>query len=156
MPPVATEPERPAGSWFGPKPFTSRACVAACTVLGLGLVVERVPSLAPLRILHPLSHEAPARTHLDPAPAVGEAKITSATETRAELSLPDLAALKVAQSALGGKQQADDVALPVIDAAEPPLPLADPGGQALNGFFPRAEANRAAIAARRDARRALR
>jgi len=72
---------------------------------------------------------------LDPAPAVGEAKITSTTETRGELSQPDSAALMAAQSALTSKPQAGDVALPAIDAAEPPLALADPGGQALTGFF---------------------
>ena len=66
---------------------------------------------------------------------VGEAKITTATEPRSELSQPDSAALRAAQSALASKQQPGDVALPTIDAAEPPLPLTDPGGQALNGFF---------------------
>jgi lysophospholipase L1-like esterase len=136
MPPAATEPERRAGSWFGFDPFTSRACIAVCTVLGLGLVAEHVPILAPVRILHaPPRSEAPARTRLDDAPAVGEAKISNATETRAELSQPDSAALKAAQSQLTGKREAGDVALPAIDAAEPPLPLADPSGQALKGFF---------------------
>ncbi len=107
MSPVATEPARGAGAWFGLQPFTSRACVAVCTVLGLALAVERVPVFAPLWILHPAAHsETPARTHLDPAPPVGEAKITSVSETRAELSLPDSAALKAAQSALASKQQA--------------------------------------------------
>ncbi|MEI9951079.1 MAG: hypothetical protein WDO74_19400 [Pseudomonadota bacterium] len=136
MSPAATEPARGSGAWFGLQPFTSRACVAACTVLGLGLLVEHVPFFAPLRILHPAAHgEALARTHLDPTPAVGEAKIASVTETRAELSLPDSASLKAAQGALSGKQQAGDVALPAIDAAEPPLPLVDPSGHALSGFF---------------------
>src|SRR6187431_1179609 len=136
MSPVATEPTPHSGSWFGLQPFTSRACIAVCTVLGLGFAVEYVPLCAPLRILHPLAQgEAPARGRLDPAPAIGETKITSTTETRAELSQPDSLALKAAQSALAAKQQAGDSALPAIDAAEPPLPLADPGGQALKGFF---------------------
>jgi len=136
MRPAATEPERRSGAWFGSEPFTSRACIAVCTVLGLGLVVEHVPLFAPLRILRAPAHsEAPARTRLDDAPAVGEAKIIGATETRAELSQPDSAALKAAQGELLAKREAGDVALPAIDAAEPPLPLADPGGRALNGFF---------------------
>jgi hypothetical protein len=136
MSPVATELERGSGSWFDRKPFTSRASVAVCTVLGLALAVEHVPLLAPLRILHPLAYgEANPRARLEPASAVGEAKITSLTETRAELSQPDSATLKAAQSALAGRQQAGDGALPAIDAAEPPLPFADPSGQALNGFF---------------------
>ncbi|HYQ00195.1 MAG TPA: GDSL-type esterase/lipase family protein [Polyangiaceae bacterium] len=135
MPPVATESERRSSHWFSPEPFTSRACVAVFTVLTLGLVIERVPLLAPLRILHaPPSTEAPARMHLDEPATVGEAKIISATETRAELSQPDSAALKAAQGALAAKREAGDVALPTIDAAEPPLPLADPGGHALDGF----------------------
>ena len=105
-------------------------------MLGLGLAVEQVSFLAPLRLFHPLPHgEAAVRAQLDPAPAVGEARITSTTETRAELSQPDSATLKAAQGALARKQQAGDVPLPAIDAAEPPLPLNDPGGQALNGFF---------------------
>ena len=136
MSPVATEPTPHSGSWFGLQPFTSRACIAVCTVLGLALAVELVPLCAPLRILHPVSQaEAPARGRLEPTPAIGEAKITSTTETRTELSQPDSVSLKAAQGALAAKQQAGDVALPAIDAAEPPLPLADPSGQALNGFF---------------------
>jgi len=136
MCPVATEPERSSGSSLRLAPFTSRACVAAATVLCLGLVVEHVPFLSALRILHPVPRsEAPVRAHLDETPAVGEAKITSATETRAELSQPDSAVLKAAPGALAEPRAAGDVALPAIDAAEPPLPLADPGGQALNGFF---------------------
>ena len=136
MSPVATEPERSSGPWFLPKAFTSRASVAVCTVLGLGLLVELVPRLAPLRILHPVTPaEATPRAHLDPPPAVGEAKITSATETRSELAQPDAVSLKAAERALAEKRQAGDVALPAIDAAEPPLPLADPGGKALDGFF---------------------
>lgn len=136
MRPAATEPERDSGSWFAREPFTSRACIAVCTVLVLGLVVERVPLLAPLRIFHPLRPSEPAaRAHLEEASAVGESKITRATETRAELSQPDSAALKAAQANLAQSRAAGDVALPVIDAAEPPLPLADPSGRALDGFF---------------------
>ena len=135
MPPAATEPDR-SGSWFARKPFTSRACIAVCTALGLGLLVEQVPFLAELRILHPVSPgEAGASSRLAPAPTVGEAKIESLTETRSELSQPDSAALKAAQSSLAGGERPGDVALPAIDAAEPPLPLSDPSGQALNGFF---------------------
>jgi len=136
MPPAATEPERSSGGRFDSAPFTSRACIAVCTVLALGLLVEYVPLLAPLRIFHPLPQsETPARARLDHAPSIGEAKITSASENRAELSQPDSAALKAAQGALAGNAQSGDVALPAVDAAEPPLPLADPGGRALTGFF---------------------
>jgi len=136
MSPVATEPERHSGSRFGLSPFISRAAIAVTTVLALGVTAEVVPTLAPLRILHPPpATEAPARKRLEPAPAIGEAKITSETETRSELSQPDSAALKAAQGALAGSTQAGDSALPAIDAAEPPLPLADPGGRALLGFF---------------------
>ena len=99
-------------------------------------MVEHVPALAPLRILHAQRQfESSERTRLEPVPAIGESKISSTTETRGELSQPDSVALKAAQSALVGTQQAGDVALPAIDAAEPPLPLTDPGGRALNGFF---------------------
>lgn len=136
MPPAATEPKARSGAWLAAEPFTSRAGIAVCTVLGLALVVEHVPQLAALRILHAPARSEPApRARLDDAPAVGEARIGSATETRAELSQPDSAALKAAQSDLAARREAGDVALPAIDAAEPPLPLADPSGRALSGFF---------------------
>src|SRR5436190_13457516 len=124
MPPAATEPERRSDARFGLEPFKSRACIAVFTVLGLGFAAEYVPLLAPLRILHaPPRSEAPARSHLDEPAAVGEAKIIGATETRAELSQPDSAALKAAQGELTTQREAGDVVLPAIDAAEPPLPL---------------------------------
>ena len=136
MPPAATEPESGARSWFDSSPFTSRACIATCTVLALGFAAEHSRLLAPLAILHARpSSEAPAHARLEPAAAVGEAKITTQTETRSELSQPDSAALQAAQANLAGQQRAGDVALPAIDAAEPPIPLADPSGKALDGFF---------------------
>ena len=95
MSPVATDPEGHSGSWFGLQPFISRTCLAVYTVLGLGLAVEQVPCFAPYRILHPVARaEAPSRTGLYPPPAVGEARISTETETRSELSQPDSAALK--------------------------------------------------------------
>jgi lysophospholipase L1-like esterase len=137
MPPAATEPESRADSArLGFAPFKSRASVAACTVVVLGLAAELLHPLAPLAIFRArASSESPKRAQLEPAAAVGEAKITSQTETRAELAQPDSAELKAAHADLRGERQAGDVALPTIDAAEPPLPLADPSGKALTGFF---------------------
>ena len=106
------------------------------TVLALGFAAEHSRWLAPLAIFHALPSQEPAeRARLEPAAVVGEAKITTKTETRSELSQPDSAALAAAQAGLSGAARAGDVALPVIDAQEPPLPFADATGQALNGFF---------------------
>ena len=136
MRPAATE-QAPRSRWsaFDLTPFKSRACIAACTVLALGLIAEGARPLAALGIFHAPPSSEPKRAALEPAQAVGEAKITSQTETRAELAQPDSAELKAQHADLRGESQQGDVALPVIDAAEPPLPLADPSGKALRGFF---------------------
>jgi lysophospholipase L1-like esterase len=133
MPPVATEPRSGWRSRLDLAPFTSRASLAALTVLGLGLVAERSRVLEPLAIFHARpSSEAPSHARPEPAQTVGEAKITSETRTRSELSQPDSESLK---TALHDAEQTGDTPLPAIDAAEPPLPLADPSGHALAGFF---------------------
>jgi hypothetical protein len=135
MPPAATEP-RGLRALLSFAPFTSRAAVAALTVLALGGAAERSQALAKLRIFRPPAPtERSPRAAAEPAASVGEAEITTETRTRSELSQPDSATLKAAHADLGGERQPGDVALPAIDAAEPPLPLADPSGQALNGFF---------------------
>jgi hypothetical protein len=133
MPPAVTEPERGVGSWLANTPFTSRASVAVLTVLGLGLSAEHSRALSSLAIFHaPPALESPARARLEPASFVGEAKITGETRTRAELAQPDAESLG---GALHAEARPGDVPLPSIDAAEPPLPLADPSGHALDGFF---------------------
>ncbi len=133
MPPVATEPRGGWRSRLNLAPFTSRACIAALTVLGLGFAAERTRLLAPLAILHFRSaDETATRAHVEPAQAVGEAKLSAETRTRSELSQPDSESLK---AALHDAQQPGDTPVPAIDAAEPPLPLADPSGHALAGFF---------------------
>jgi hypothetical protein len=133
MPPVATEPRSDWRSRLDLAPFTSRACIATLTVLGLGLAAERTRLLEPLAIFHsrPVA-ETRARARLEPAQAVGEAKITIETRTRSELSQPDAETLK---AAVHDAKQPGDAPLPEIDAAEPPLPLTDPSGHALAGFF---------------------
>src|SRR5450432_216014 len=133
MPPVATEPRGGWRSRLDLAPFTSRACIATLTVLGLGFAAERTRVLAPLAILHSRpADETATRAHVEPPQVVGEAKINAETRTRSELSQPDSASLK---AALHDAQQPGDTPLPAIDAAEPPLPLADPSGHALAGFF---------------------
>jgi hypothetical protein len=136
MPPAATEPRRGWRALLPVALFTSRPSVAALTVLAVGFAAERAQSLRWLRIFHPLvASETEHRAHAEPAASVGEAEITTETRTRSELSQPDSATLKAAQAGLGATREAGDVALPVIDAAEPPVPLADPSGHALAGFF---------------------
>src|SRR5450432_4279661 len=123
MPPVATEPRGGWRSRLDLAPFTSRACIATLTVLGLGLAAERARVLAPLAIFHARpADETATRARVEPAQAVGEAKISTETRTRSELSQPDSESLK---AALHDAQRPGDTPVPAIDAAEPPLPLAD-------------------------------
>ena len=133
MPPVATESESRWRSWLRFAPLTSRASVAALTVLSLGVLAEHSRLLAPLAIFHAnKNRDAAPATHLEPAASVGEAEITTETRTRAELAQPDSESL---QAALRAAPETGDGPLPAIDAAEPPLPLTDPSGHALDGFF---------------------
>jgi hypothetical protein len=133
MPPAVTEAEGRPGSWLQLAPFNSRACVAVLTVLGLGALAEHFRALEPLAILHARTpSEAAAHTHAETAQSVGEAKLSGETITRSELSQPDSDTLK---TALSRSAQPGDTPLPAIDAAEPPLPLVDPSGHALTGFF---------------------
>lgn len=120
MPPVATE--------LGP--FVSRPALAVLTVLALGALTELVPQLAPIALFRAPPPTEPAAQALAPAASVGEAKLNRETETRTELALPS-----TTKAELRGEAREGDVALPKIDAAEPPLPLADPSGHALDGFL---------------------
>jgi hypothetical protein len=134
MPPVATEP-RGFCALLSILPFTSRAAIAALTVVVLGAAAQRSRALAKLRIFQPPAGlEQSQHLAAEPAASVGEAEITIETRTRSELTQPDSATLKAAHADLGAERRAGDVALPTIDAAEPPLPLADPSGKALDGF----------------------
>ncbi len=133
MPPVVTESASRWRAWLRLTPFTSRASVAVLTVLLLGMLAEHSRFLAPLAIFHPAKHqESAVATRLEPSARVGEAELPTETRTRAELAQPDAESLG---AALRAEARAGDVPLPAIDAAEPPLPLADPGGHALDGFF---------------------
>ncbi len=133
MPPAATEPR---GSGASLAPFKSRAVIAALTVVLVGALAERVTALGWLRIFHPLAlAESAKAARAEPVASVGESQITSETRTRGELAQPDSAALKAAAAELARPSEAGDVALPKIDAAEPPLPFADPSGKALDAFY---------------------
>ena len=133
MHPAATEPRSGWRSRLDLAPFASRACIAALTVLGLGLSAEQWRALEPFAIFHArLATEATGRARLEPAQGVGEVQISSETRTRSELSQPDSESLK---TALHDALQPGDAPLPGVDAAEPPLPLVDPSGHALTGFF---------------------
>jgi hypothetical protein len=132
MRPAVTERDNRHRAWISTTPFNSRACIAALTVAGLGLLAEHSQWLAPLALFHPTASVETGKTRLEPSSFVGEAKITTETRTRPELGQPDAESLK---DALRADAQPGDVPLPAIDAAEPPLPLSDPSGQALTGFF---------------------
>ncbi|HEY2406002.1 MAG TPA: hypothetical protein VGI10_08365 [Polyangiaceae bacterium] len=115
-------------------PFISRPALAALSVVTLALAAERFPGLARLRILSsPPVASAVGERSSEPAIAVGEARIGSETLTRPELAQPE--SLSLPATRRDSAPNGDDVSLPTIDAAEPPMPLVDPTGRALDGFY---------------------
>ena len=104
--------------------FRSRPVAAALLVAAGALVLEVTPALARFRLFGKRpSHEATvALAPMAPASSVGESKL--GLETTAPRALPGAAALAPAEA-----QEAK-----ALEQA-PPVPLLDPTGKALDGFF---------------------
>jgi lysophospholipase L1-like esterase len=102
----------------------SKPVRAALTLIALGTFTELVPGLARYRLFR----ERPAEERNAPLAAasssVGEARLE--TET---LARPDPRASRSAP------RDESEPALPQINAEAPPLPVLDPSGRALDGFF---------------------
>jgi hypothetical protein len=104
--------------------FRSRPVVAVLLVAACALLVEATPSLARFRLFgrRPTHEPAVAVAATVPASSVGESKLR--LETTAQRSAPGASELAPAEA-----QEAR-----ALEQA-PPVPLLDPTGVALNGFF---------------------
>jgi GDSL-like Lipase/Acylhydrolase family len=118
MPPAATETTSPRAV------FRSRPVAAALLVAACALLLEVTPGLARFRLFgkRPTHEPSVAVAAVVPASSVGESKL--GLETTAPRALPGALALAPAE-ALEAR---------ALEQA-PPLPLLDPTGKALDGFF---------------------
>lgn len=115
----------------------SRPVLACLTVLGLAGVTHLLPGLERIALFAPVPEDFEVTEARGVAPPVleeGEARIETETQSRPELSQPEKIELPKAPrgpiaSKRGGKP------LPAIDVEKPPLPLEDPSGKALDGFY---------------------
>ncbi len=112
-----------------PSPLGSRPAVAMATLLALSTLVEVTPGLARFRLFgeRPATSEAPVLLAA-PVDSVGEASLD--TETR-EREAPGTAP-KRARGPIAAAE-VEDPALPGKD--QPPVPIVDPSGHALDAFF---------------------
>ena len=114
--------------------LTSRPALAVASVLALAAVPYAAPGLESLRIFSPAVPEAQEPLGVAPPKLeVGEATIETETRTRAELSQPDEP--RRAVEARGPIAKKHAAAMPAIDVEKPPVPIVDPSGKALNGFY---------------------
>jgi len=118
MPPAATEASAPE------RVFRSRPVVAVLLVGAAALVLELTPGLSRFRLFgkRPSREPAVAVVAVAPATSVGESKL--GLETTAPAHAPGTTQLAPAEA-----QEAR-----ALEQA-PPVPLLDPSGKALDGFF---------------------
>ncbi|HXK18379.1 MAG TPA: GDSL-type esterase/lipase family protein [Polyangiaceae bacterium] len=118
MPPAATD-ATPARDVFRSKPVVAVLLVAACATL-----LELTPSLARLRLFGKRPSHEPVVAVALPLPATSVGESTLGLETTAPRAAPGSATLAPAEA-----QEAK-----ALEQA-PPVPLLDPTGKALDGFF---------------------
>ena len=115
----------------------AKPTLAVALVAVLAFVAERVPALGMLRLYSspPSSDSAEHGAPLDPEAAsrVGEAEITTESENREEMAQPEN--IDLTRPAAGGPIADSELKLPAIESEAPPVPLEDPSGRALDGFF---------------------
>lgn len=104
--------------------FVSRPVLAALLVVLAALALELTPGLARFRLFgkRPVQEPSAQPARVAPVTSVGEAELR--LETTAPKSAPGSGALLPAQA-----QEASDL------EKAPPVPLLDPSGKALDGFF---------------------
>ena len=114
----------------------SRPALAAYAALALAAVVQLVPGLQRWRLLDRPAPDSPATAALAPwqGMKMGEARIEAETHARPELAQPE--EVKLPHSARGpiasGRDRGE---LPSIDVEQPPVPITDPDGRGLGGFY---------------------
>jgi lysophospholipase L1-like esterase len=111
----------------------SRPVGAVATLLGLAFVLELTPGLARFRLFG-------SRPATQSAAPTGAAPVASVGEARLEAETRDVAAPVVRAPRTHGPiaaESTEDPALPGKD--QPPVPLHDPSGRALDAFFAKLE-----------------
>jgi hypothetical protein len=108
--------------------FGSRPVLAVLAVLVCAAIVELVPGLEAVRILRPRVHAAEPKARASEPLAVGQAELGTETEGHAELA-PGGESAPMA-GPIAAAPQADEV----LDKP-PQVPIVDPSGRALTGFF---------------------
>jgi lysophospholipase L1-like esterase len=126
--------------------LASRPVLALVTLLALAAIAEAIPALERLRVFRePAAKGSPApppAAGVSAEPALGEARIETESRSRPDLAQPEHAELPVpARGPIAGSAQnaAREVKL---DFTRPPLPIADPSGKALDGFYAALERTR--------------
>ncbi len=111
--------------------------VLACAgVALLGGLFEVVPAFAPLRFLSAPKTQTSEADRAPDAPAnleVGQVELKVESRAQASMAIADAANRPKTQGFIGGQEAPLD--LPQIAAEEPPVPILNPTGKALDGFF---------------------
>ncbi|MBX3182186.1 MAG: hypothetical protein KIT72_09975 [Polyangiaceae bacterium] len=113
----------------------STPVITATLVVALGWLFGRAPGLDRVALFEPVPEPAEA-TEAVPAPVLelGEATLPTETTERPELAQPETVDLnrasRVRPGAPGGQAP-----LPPIEVEKPPVPIEDPSGVALDGFY---------------------
>ncbi len=119
--------------------LTAKPTLAAAIALALLAVLQWVPGLDGYRPLSPREASPdgdPDRAALAPdSDTVGEAKLTKESGSRPELAQPEHATLPTAARGPIARHEDEGFVLPDVQAKEPPVPVEDPSGHALTGFY---------------------
>lgn len=117
--------------------LASRPAAAVATLLALGALAEFSPWTSGLRIFTTPTRLLPEPDSAPDAPSqldVGEAELTLDTRDLPGMAAPTLSAARPSADApIAARDAAAD--LPAIEADEPPVPLVDPSGHALDHFY---------------------
>ena len=113
----------------------SRPALAACTLLAIAGIVELVPGLERWRLFGRSQPEAVAAAPMASQKLeVGEAQLETETRVRPELAQPEQ--VKLPRRSRGPiAKGARTEGLDPIDTKQPPVPITDPDGQGLRGFY---------------------
>jgi lysophospholipase L1-like esterase len=114
----------------------SRPAVAALTALALAALVQLAPGMERVRLLTrpppPPARAAPPMQA--PVLELGEATLEQESEQLEQLAQPEH--VELSKRARGPIAEKDDgFVLPDLDAKEPPVPIEDSSGRALDGFY---------------------
>lgn len=110
--------------------FRSRPLLAATFAVSCGLVSEMVPALAPLRVFSAVVQSELVPPSTSPAMEMGEGEAELSIESRSTAPLQGGEAER--GSLFGGREAAPR---PLKEEQAPPVPLLDPEGRSLDGFF---------------------